>query len=160
MIWGKLAWVSGKLTSETNCYPLEIVCLWGHLVPELADVVELKFSFFRFLDKQVPVWVAETDESWHAWVRLPTCSGSPISSTHFCSWHQDPSFPLEHCSLCLVHMLTVAHVLTLLNVHHYQYDVWPMALLVPTLTWFKCIHVNPIYMPNTCNFVSWVHFLR
>ena len=55
-------------------------------------------------------------------------------------------FPLEHRFLCLVHVLTVAHVLTPVNVHHRRYDAHPTATLVPTLTWFKCIHVNPIYV--------------
>ena len=53
-------------------------------------------------------------------------------------------FPLEHRFLCLVHVLTVAHVLTPVNVHHRRYDAHPTATLVPTLIWFKCIHVNPI----------------
>ena len=62
-------------------------------------------------------------------------------------------FPLEHrflCLvhrfLCLVHVLTVVHVLTPVNVHHRRYDAYPTATLVPTLIWFKCIHVNPIYL--------------
>ena len=35
------------------------------------------------------------------------------------------NFPLEHCFLCLVDMLTAAHVLTLVKAHHHQYDVHP-----------------------------------
>ena len=72
----------------------------------------------------------------------PTSSGSAILSMCFCSWHQDIFFrtPL----LVLVHMLTVVDVLTLVNAHRHQYDVRPMATLIPTLTWFKFIHVNPI----------------
>ena len=84
----------------------------------------------------------------------------PFRSTCFCSQHHDPSeqcflslvyveytyrgFPLEHRFLRLVHVLTVAHVLTPVNVHHHRYDAHPTATLVPTLIWFKCIHVNHI----------------
>ena len=42
-------------------------------------------------------------------------------------------FPLEHRFLCLVHVLTIAHVLTPVNVHHHRYDAHPTATLVPTL---------------------------
>ena len=43
----------------------------------------------------------------------------------------------------LVHMLIVKHVVTLVNMHHRQYDVQPTATLFYKLTWFKCNQVNP-----------------
>ena len=47
------------------------------------------------------------------WLERPlTCGGRAISSMRSCLWHQDPFYSLEHCFLCLPHVLTVAHVLT------------------------------------------------
>ena len=34
-------------------------------------------------------------------------------------------FLFEHCFLCLIHMLTAVHVLTLVSAHHRQYDIHP-----------------------------------
>ena len=89
--------------------------------------MELKYPYF--LDKQV--WVAKTAKFLCAWVDLPRVVVVPFCSRVFCSWHQN--FSLEHCLLCLVHMLIVVHVLTLVNVHHHRYDVQLMATLVPDL---------------------------
>ena len=49
-----------------------------------------------------------------------------------CSLSYRVSHKLSMYKQCLVHVLTVAHVLILVNVHHRRYDAHPMATLVPS----------------------------